>query len=93
MYDDNTTTYKDRIVSLFQSHVRPIVRGKQNARVEFGAKLGVGLDNDFAFTNYLSWNAYHGGKDLIHQVEQYFKIHAHYPDLVQGRQGLRNMRE
>ena len=83
MYDDNTNTCKERIVSIYQAHVRPILRGKQNARVEFGAKLGVSLDNGFAYLNHLSWNAYHEGKDLIGQVEQYFKIHGFYPDLVQ----------
>jgi len=83
MYDDNTNTCKERIVSIYQSHVRPILRGKQNARVEFGSKLGVSLDNGFAYLNNVSWNAYHEGKDLIHQVEQYFEIHGHYPDLVQ----------
>jgi len=83
MYDDNTNTCKDRIVSIYQPHVRPILRGKQNARVEFGAKLGVSLDNGFALLNHLSWNAYHEGKDLINQVEQYFNIHGYYPDLVQ----------
>ena len=83
MYDTNTNTCKERIVSIYQAHVRPILRGKQNARVEFGAKLGVSLDNGFAYLNHLSWNAYHEGKDLINQVEQYFKIHGYYPDLVQ----------
>tara|TARA_B110000208_G_scaffold27772_1_gene36348 strand:+ start:10602 stop:11837 length:1236 start_codon:yes stop_codon:yes gene_type:complete len=83
MYDDNTNTCKERIVSIYQVHVRPILRGKQNARVEFGAKLGVSLDNGFTDLNHLSWNAYHAGKDLIGQVEQYFKIHRYYPDLVQ----------
>ncbi len=83
MYDDHTNTCKERIVSIYQPHVRPIVRGKQNARVEFGSKLGVSLDNGFAYLNHLSWSAYHEGKDLIPQVEEYFKIHGHYPDLVQ----------
>ena len=83
MYDTNTNTCKERIVSIYQAHVRPILRGKQNARVEFGAKLGVSLDNGFAYLNHLSWNAYHEGKDLINQVEQYFKTHGYYPDLVQ----------
>jgi IS5 family transposase len=48
MYDTKTHTYKDRIVSISQPQVRPIVRGKQNAQVVFGSKLGVGLDNGFA---------------------------------------------
>jgi hypothetical protein len=83
MYDEKTNTCPDRIVSIFQSHVRPILRGKQNARVEFGSKLGVSLDNGFAYLNHLSWNAYHEGKDLISQVQFYFKTHGYYPDLVQ----------
>jgi len=83
MYDDKTNTCPDRIVSIYQPHVRPILRGKQNARVEFGSKLGVSLDNGFAYLNHLSWDAYHEGKDLIPQVEFYFKIHGYYPELVQ----------
>ena len=83
MYDDKTNTCSNRIVSIYQPHVRPILRGKQNARVEFGSKLGVSLDNGFAYLNHLSWNAYHEGKDLIPQVEFYFKIHGYYPELVQ----------
>jgi hypothetical protein len=83
MYDENTNTCKNRIVSIYQPHVRPIVRGKQNARVKFGAKLGVSLDKGFAFLNHLSWNAYHEGTDLIGQIEEYYKIHGHYFDLVQ----------
>ena len=83
MYDENTNTCKERIVSIYQPHVRPILRGKQNARVEFGSKLGVSLDNGFALLNYLSWDDYHEGKDLRNQVEEYHRIHGHYPDLVQ----------
>ena len=83
MYDDKTNTCPNRIVNIYQPHVRPILRGKQNARVEFGSKLGVSLDNGFVYLNHLSWDAYHEGKDLIPQVEQYFKIHGYYPDLVQ----------
>jgi hypothetical protein len=83
MYDDKTNSCSDRIVSIYQPHVRPILRGKQNARVEFGSKLGVSLDNGFAYLNHLNWNAYHEGKDLIPQVEFYFKIHGYYPELVQ----------
>jgi hypothetical protein len=32
-----------------QPHVRPIIRGKQNKPVEFGAKLGVSLSGDSIF--------------------------------------------
>ena len=33
------TRLEHRIVSIHQPHVRPIVRGKRNAKVEFGAKI------------------------------------------------------
>jgi len=82
MFDDNSHTIKNRIVSVFQPHVRPILRGKEKSRVEFGSKLGVSLDNGFARINNFSWNAYHEGKDLISQVESYFDIHGYYPELV-----------
>lgn len=74
---------KNRIVSIYQSHVVPILRGKQNVRVEFGAKLNVRLDSGFTYINYLRWNAYHESKNLINQVVQYYKLHGYYLDLVQ----------
>ena len=39
MYDKKVHSVEDRIVSIQQPHVRPIVRGKTNADVEFGAKI------------------------------------------------------
>jgi hypothetical protein len=82
MYDENTNTIKNRIVSVFQPHVRPILRGKEKSRVEFGSKLGASLDNGFVRINTFSWDAYHEGKDLILQVESYYNIHGYYPKLV-----------
>lgn len=83
MYDNDTHSCVHRIVSIFQPHVRPIVRGKQGKQVEFGSKLGVSLDNGFARINTLSWDAYNEGGDLITQVEDYKQIHGYYPELVQ----------
>jgi len=39
MYDNHTHSVENRIVSLPQPHIRPIVRGKAKTPVEFGAKL------------------------------------------------------
>jgi hypothetical protein len=83
MYDKKNHSCPDRIVSIFQPHVRPIPRGKTKAQIEFGSKLGVSLDKGFARINTLSWDAYHEGGDLIKQVESYKKLHGHYPELVQ----------
>jgi len=74
MYDTKTHSCTDRIVSIFQPHVRPIPRGKTKAQIEFGSKLGVSLDNGYARINTFSWDAYHEGVDLIKQVEAYRKL-------------------
>jgi hypothetical protein len=83
MYDIKSHSCPDRIVSIFQPHVRPIPRGKTKAQIEFGSKLGVSLDKGYARINTFSWDAYHEGGDLIKQVESYKKLHGHYPELVQ----------
>ena len=83
MFDNRTRRCDDRIVSIHQPHVRPIVRGKQNKAVEFGAKLGVSLNgNGIACVDHLSWDAYHEGHDLPGQVEVYKKRHGYYPEKV-----------
>ena len=49
MYDELKHTIEDRIVSIHQPHVRPIVRGKTTAKVEFGAKIHVSIIMVFLF--------------------------------------------
>ena len=49
MYEDRSHQITDRIVSISQPHVRPIVRGKSGKEVEFGAKLSVSLVNGYSF--------------------------------------------
>lgn len=83
MYDTKSNSCPNRIVSIFQPHVRPIPRGKIKAQIEFGSKLGVSLDKGFSRINTLSWDAYNEGGDLIKQVEAYRGLHGHYPELVQ----------
>ncbi|MCP3668120.1 MAG: transposase, partial [Gammaproteobacteria bacterium] len=81
MFDSRTRRCDDRIVSIHQPHVRPIIRGKQNKPVEFGAKLGVSLSGDgIACVDKLSWDAYHEGHDLPDQVEAFHKRHGYYPE-------------
>ncbi len=83
MYQTKTKRCDDRIVSISQPYVRPIVRGKQNKPVEFGAKLSVSLDGDgFARVDHLRWDAFHEGLDLKSQVEAYHERTGHYPEKV-----------
>lgn len=53
MYEHRQYRQEDRIVSIRQPHVRPIVRGKAATSVEFGAKLSVSVVNGFIFCRKL----------------------------------------
>ncbi|MBI9100712.1 MAG: transposase [Spirochaetaceae bacterium] len=72
----------DRIVSISQPHVRPIVRGKSGASVEFGAKLTISVVDGYVFTEKLSWDNYNEGVDLINQIENYKTRFGYYPESV-----------
>jgi IS5 family transposase len=82
MHKERTHHCNDRIVNIYQPYVRPMVRGKAKAPVEFGAKLGVSEFNGYARINTLSWDAYHEAGDLKEQVEKYKKLYGHYPAVV-----------
>jgi hypothetical protein len=82
MFINKTHTCKDRIVSISQPHVRPIVRGKQAAMVEFGSKLGLSLFDGYLSADTLSWDAYNESSDLIKQAENYRKILGYYPEII-----------
>jgi len=85
MYRNNCRRCDDRIVSISQPYVRPIVRGKVNKSVEFGAKLSVSLtDTGLARVDHLRWDAFHEGLDLESQVEAYRKRNGYYPASVLG---------
>ncbi len=85
MYRSNTRRCDNRIVSISQPHVRPIIRGKQNKAVEFGSKLSVSLDGGgLARVDHLRWDAFHEGLDLPAQVEAYRRRYGHYPEVVLG---------
>ena len=71
MYDKRAHQCDDRIVSISQPHVRPIVRGKQGKSVEFGAKLGLSVMDGFMTKDTLSWEAYN-------------ELFGHYPELIQA---------
>ena len=83
MYDGRSRRCDDRIVSISQPHVRPIVRGKKGKRVEFGAKLGLSLFGGYLTHQTISWDAYNEGGDLTGQAETYRLLTGHYPELIQ----------
>ena len=82
MHKNRVHSVENRIVSIHQPHVRPIVRGKSNAQTEFGAKINVSLMNGYAFLDELSWEAFNEGQFLILAVEDYKKRFGYYPEEV-----------
>ena len=82
MYESGSTRIDDRIVSLSQPWVRPIVRGKQNAPVEFGAKVGMSDNDGFLRIEVLSWDAFNECHTLQDSVEAYRNAYGHYPERV-----------
>jgi IS5 family transposase len=82
MYQNRCHSIEDRITSLYQPHVRPIVRGKAQASVEFGAKISISLVNGFSFVDVLSWDAYNESGDLQGQIESYRTRYGFYPESV-----------
>ena len=69
-------------MSIHQPHVRPIVRGKSQAKVEFGAKIHVSLVDGISFLDELSWEAFNEGSHMMDYVEQYRKRFRFYPKEV-----------
>jgi len=83
MYKKKSHQVEDRIVSIHQPHVRPIVRGKAKARTEFGAKINISLLDGYARVDHFHWDAFNEGQDLQSQVERFRKLTGKYPELVQ----------
>lgn len=82
MYEQGCHRIDDRIVSITQPHVRPIVRGKSGTPVEFGAKLSVSCVDGHAFLDHLSWDNFNESGDLEEQVELFKSRFGHYPEAV-----------
>lgn len=80
MYDNRVHRIEDRIVSIHQPHVRPIVRGKSQAKVEFGAKIHISLIDGISFLDELSWDAFNEGSHMMDYVERYHVRFGHYPE-------------
>jgi len=79
MFDTKTHSMDHRIVSIHQPHVRPIVRGKAQAKVEFGSKIHVSIIDGISFLDELSWDAFNEGSHMMDYIEKYRKRFGCYP--------------
>jgi len=84
MYDERTHKVENRIVSISQPWLRPIVRGKANAPVEFGAKVATARIGGFSFIIHLDYENFAEAKYLKESVEEYKRIFGFYPKAVIG---------
>ena len=84
MYQNKVHKCNDRIVNIYQPQVRPMVRGKDRANVEFGAKINISEVEGFVRCNHIGWNNYDEGGDLKLQVEEFRQLYGCYPELLLG---------
>ena len=83
MYDNKIHSVEHRIVSISQPWLRPIVRGKAKAPVEFGAKFDLSIDSEgYGRIEKISFEAYNESTCLIDAVERFKNRTGHYPKRV-----------
>lgn len=90
MFDAHSHRVDDCIVSLSQPWLRPIVRGKAKAAVEFGAKLDISVVNGWTRLEMCSFDAYHEGNGLADVLERYRERNGRYPARVLADKIYRN---
>lgn len=90
MYKTKRHQIPDRIVNLYQDHVRPIVRGKASAKVEFGAKVAISIEKGFCRIEKLSWDAFNEAETLIESIERYKARNGCYPEAILADRIYRN---
>jgi transposase, IS5 family len=81
MISENIHTVKQRIVSFVRPEVRPIVRGKEGKKVEFGPKLHVVDVDGYAILDKISNEAFHEGKEYQNAIEEHKKRFEEYPEI------------
>ena len=82
MHEHRVHSVPDRIVSIRQPWVRPIVRGKAHANTEFDAKLHISMVNGYARIERLSFDAFNEVSDFFQAVEGYRERYGFYPARV-----------
>ena len=90
MYDNRTHSVPDRIVSVSQPFVRPIVRGKAGKPVEFGAKLDISVVDGWTRLECCSFDAYNEAGNLREMAERFRVREGHYPSWILADKIYRN---
>lgn len=81
MYKNKVHSVANRIVSITQPWIRPIVRGKTKSPVEFGAKFDLSIDdNGLGRIEQISYEAYNESTVLIEAVKRFKERTGYYPE-------------
>lgn len=86
MHTARVHTVANRIVSIHQPHVRPMVRGKAGSDVEFGSKIGICVSDGLTFLDHLNWESYNETADLVLSAENFKKRNGFYPAKINADQ-------
>ena len=89
-YDNPDESIPDRIVSVRQPHIRPIVRGKARSEVEFGQKISLSVVDGYTFIEEQSWDNFAEGVTLKASAEKYRERHGVYPEAILADMTYRN---
>ena len=89
-YESPREPIPNRIVSVRQPHVRPIVRGKAGCEVEFGQKMSLSVVDGYTFIENQSWDNFAEGITLVASVEKYRERHGVYPEAILADKTYRN---
>ena len=89
-FDNPGKPVPNRIVSVRQPHIRPIVRGKARSEVEFGQKISLSIVEGYVFIETQSWDNFAEGTTLIESAEKYRGRHGAYPKAILADKTYRN---
>jgi len=89
-FDSPSEPIPNRIVSVRQPHIRPIVRGKAGCEVEFGQKLSLSVVDGYTFIENQSWDNFAEGITLKASAEKYRERHGVYPEAILADKTYRN---
>jgi hypothetical protein len=84
MWETHTHRIDDRIVNLYQPHIRCIVRGKAGSPYEFGPKVAVSKVNGFVHIDEISFDNFNESLTLKSIVKKYKENHGVYPEVVRA---------
>ncbi len=88
MHENPGKYVQDRIISFFRPYLRPILRGKENKRVEFGARLHIFQVDGINIIDKLSFDPFNEAKSLkgcvIKHKQHFGELHQLGIDNIYG---------